>query len=336
MLEQSKYYWIEEEREGGINIELSSDLDLVIDPLALGMLQNNIFEYLLPVKIEYRENKASFHYFSPSLLRLENKEEPWDKRSFLDFLKNLRALCKEMDSYFLDPHTLALEPGLIFFEKKRIRAIALPYQLSEGGPLDLGPLLKGIVISSRFDRDRDSTYLTNLLNQIHGSGVFDLKELEIYLQSEENFVLSREERVSPGKSEAKDKHRPSFSAENNFSSAMALPSEKGNSFEEENSFEDENNEHFLSAPCFDEEKSLPGNSHCPEDLLELDEPIRPIRKSRERRRKKDKKNASSIEEEDQAEEKESTALEDSPSISFFYLMRHFSKKNLDLYKRKNP
>lgn len=330
MLEQSKYYWIEEEREGGINIELSSDLDLVIDPLALGMLQNNLFDYLLPLKIEYLENKASFHYFSSSLVRLENREESWNKRSFLDFLKNLRALCKEMDSYFLDPHTLALEPGLIFFEKNRIRGIALPYQLSEGSPLDLGPLLKGIVISSRFDRDRDSSYLTNLLNQIHGSGVFDLKELEIYLQSEENSVLSREEQVSPGKSEAKEKYRPSFSVEKNFSSAMALPSEK------ENSFEEENNEHFLSAPCLDEEKSLPGNSLCPEDLLELDEPIHPIRKSRERQRKKAKKNASSIEEEDQAEEKESSALEDSPSISFFYLMRHFSKKNLDLYKRKNP
>lgn len=330
MLEQSKYYWIEEEREGGLNIELSSDRDLVIDPLALGMLQNNLFDYLLPLKIEYRENKASFHYFSSSLLRLENREEPWNKKSFLEFLKNLRALCKEMDSYFLDPHTLALEPGLIFFEKKRIRGIALPYQFSEEGPLDLGPLLKGIVISSRFDREGETAYLTNLLNQIHGAGVFNLKELEIYLQSEEKSDLSREGPISPERSEVKKKPWPFAPAEKNFSPAMALSSE------EEDFFEEEKKEHLLPAPFLDEEKSSSENVLCPEDLLELDEPIGTIRKSRERRRKRAKKNSSPMEEENQAKGKESSALEASPSISFFYLMRHFSKKNLDLYKRKKP
>lgn len=302
MYEPSEYYWIEEKKGQGTSIEISSDGKLEIDPLALGMMQNNHFAFLLPVTMECQDQRVSFHYCASSST-VEDWEKAWERKSFLTFLNGLIQLFKEMDSYFLDPHSLALERGLIFFDGEKIQGVALPYQFSADAPVDLGPFLKQIIISSRFDQQCDSFYLTNLLNQINGSQPFDQRELERYLQNEENAEAGKKEIRS--KKEKNKKVNRSFTSQKNRS-----PLPGSSRLDKELLLEEFSDQVFQ------------GNEDIKKELspsLEVNKPVKELFLEP----KKEKNPAPSP-----------LPVEEPETISFFYLMKHFSQKNLARYQEQ--
>lgn len=206
-----KSYILEEENRKYLVYE--PDNDDTLDKVAMGMLENNEIDGLIPFTINGIDDKIIVRYDVTGLSQFsEMLGDCLKKEKILDVLEQILDVYSEVEKYLIESESIILDYEKIFYKKEngKLFFIVSPVADKNTGNPELKVFLKNYICQVRFDSTENCDYIGKMLGYLNSSSVFSETDFKYILDSQ---FESKHQEVTPEKitvSESEEIHVPEY------------------------------------------------------------------------------------------------------------------------------
>lgn len=302
-----------------------------IDTMTLGMLTNNKIPGLVPttftqmdkdkyIKLNVSAKVSASQFLSGTVKR----------KQLLGMFRGITEAMVAAEDYMLDKNDICLNADYIFADVSTCDSllICLPVKASDGGsPLaetaekNEGPVefFRNIMFTTRFDRTEDCGYVAGIMNYLNTTSVTDMRDMKQILDG-----LDRQTTETPlTPVQGQMMAQPSGQS---YSQSMQQPA--GQPFDPAQPFE--------QVPSFGQAQLFEQSRSDAQDMVAVGNVVpmpagKPVQNpSGTVSPKKAKSTAKKAEKSNQEKQPENPA-DNTPEMTFMYLMQHYSKENKAIY-----
>lgn len=169
------------------DIVIVKEADEILDTIALKVIQNDLPDFLLPIRSLNINNKTELRYEMGNKLSLKYKDLDFNKAKFLQFCMDLLMPFMECGDWFLDYHYICVDEDFVFVDKARNKVQFLYIPLSDFRNSDDEIIHFMKTILNKVSLSDGNDFLVKLY-QAFGRGNIVLKE--IYEMIKEEFLHS--------------------------------------------------------------------------------------------------------------------------------------------------
>ncbi len=149
-----------------------------LDPLALSMLSNNEFNCLIQIEADYGSEGLTLNYDLEGLSPIE-KGRLWDEEKLIKLIRFMKETLDEAEIFLIRGEDLSWSLDNIYMSDKGFKFLYLPILgvKKEG----IGDCLRNLIALSRFDPEKSTSLLREILNGMEEGDFNDGKGLARFL-----------------------------------------------------------------------------------------------------------------------------------------------------------
>lgn len=302
-----------------------------IDTMTLGMLTNNKIPGLVPTTFTQMDKDKYIKFnVSAKVSASQFLSGTVKRKQLLGMFRGITEAMVAAEDYMLDKNDICLNADYIFADVSTCDSllICLPVKASDGGsPLaetaekNEGPVefFRNIMFTTRFDRTEDCGYVAGIMNYLNTTSVTDMRDMKQILDG-----LDRQTTETPlTPVQGQMMAQPSGQS---YSQSMQQPA--GQPFDPAQPFE--------QVPSFGQAQLFEQSRSDAQDMVAVGNVVpmpagKPVQNpSGTVSPKKTKSTAKKAEKSNQEKQPENPA-DNTPEMTFMYLMQHYSKENKAIY-----
>ncbi len=302
-----------------------------IDTMTLGMLTNNKIPGLVPTTFTQMDKDKYIKFnVSAKVSASQFLSGTVKRKQLLGMFRGITEAMVAAEDYMLDKNDICLNADYIFADVSTCDSllICLPVKASDGGsPLaetaekNEGPVefFRNIMFTTRFDRTEDCGYVAGIMNYLNTTSVTDMRDMKQILDG-----LDRQTTETPlTPVQGQMMAQPSGQS---YSQSMQQPA--GQPFDPAQPFE--------QVPSFGQAQLFEQSRSDAQDMVAVGNVVpmpagKPVQNpSGTVSPKKAKSTAKKAEKSNQEKQPENPA-DNTPEMTFMYLMQHYSKENKAIY-----
>lgn len=302
-----------------------------IDTMTLGMLTNNKIPGLVPTTFTQMDKDKYIKFnVSAKVSASQFLSGTVKRKQLLGMFRGITEAMVAAEDYMLDKNDICLNADYIFADVSTCDSllICLPVKASDGGsPLaetaekNEGPVefFRNIMFTTRFDRTEDCGYVAGIMNYLNTTSVTDMRDMKQILDG-----LDRQTTETPlTPVQGQMMAQPSGQS---YSQSMQQPA--GQPFDPAQPFE--------QVPSFGQAQLFEQSRSDVQDMVAVGNVVpmpagKPVQNpSGTVSPKKAKSTAKKAEKSNQEKQPENPA-DNTPEMTFMYLMQHYSKENKAIY-----
>lgn len=302
-----------------------------IDTMTLGMLTNNKIPGLVPTTFTQMDKDKYIKFnVSAKVSASQFLSGTVKRKQLLGMFRGITEAMVAAEDYMLDKNDICLNADYIFADVSTCDSllICLPVKASDGGsPLaetaekNEGPVefFRNIMFTTRFDRTEDCGYVAGIMNYLNTTSVTDMRDMKQILDG-----LDRQTTETPlTPVQGQMMAQPSGQS---YSQSMQQPA--GQLFDPAQPFE--------QVPSFGQAQLFEQSRSDAQDMVAVGNVVpmpagKPVQNpSGTVSPKKAKSTAKKAEKSNQEKQPENPA-DNTPEMTFMYLMQHYSKENKAIY-----
>lgn len=302
-----------------------------IDTMTLGMLTNNKIPGLVPTTFTQMDKDKYIKFnVSAKVSASQFLSGTVKRKQLLGMFRGITEAMVAAEDYMLDKNDICLNADYIFADVSTCDSllICLPVKASDGGsPLaetaekNEGPVefFRNIMFTTRFDRTEDCGYVAGIMNYLNTTSVTDMRDMKQILDG-----LDRQTTETPlTPVQGQMMAQPSGQS---YSQSMQQPA--GQPFDPAQPFE--------QVPSFGQAQLFEQSRSDAQDMVAVGNVVpmpagKPVQNpSGTVSPKKEKSTAKKAEKSNQEKQPENPA-DNTPEMTFMYLMQHYSKENKAIY-----
>lgn len=302
-----------------------------IDTMTLGMLTNNKIPGLVPTTFTQMDKDKYIKFnVSAKVSASQFLSGTVKRKQLLGMFREITEAMVAAEDYMLDKNDICLNADYIFADVSTCDSllICLPVKASDGGsPLaetaekNEGPVefFRNIMFTTRFDRTEDCGYVAGIMNYLNTTSVTDMRDMKQILDG-----LDRQTTETPlTPVQGQMMAQPSGQS---YSQSMQQPA--GQPFDPAQPFE--------QVPSFGQAQLFEQSRSDAQDMVAVGNVVpmpagKPVQNpSGTVSPKKAKSTAKKAEKSNQEKQPENPA-DNTPEMTFMYLMQHYSKENKAIY-----
>lgn len=302
-----------------------------IDTMTLGMLTNNKIPGLVPTTFTQMDKDKYIKFnVSAKVSASQFLSGTVKRKQLLGMFRGITEAMVAAEDYMLDKNDICLNADYIFADVSTCDSllICLPVKASDGGsPLaetaekNEGPVefFRNIMFTTRFDRTEDCGYVAGIMNYLNTTSVTDMRDMKQILDG-----LDRQTTETPlTPVQGQMMAQPSGQS---YSQSMQQPA--GQPFDPAQPFE--------QVPSFGQAQLFEQSRSDAQDMVAVGNVVpmpagKPVQNpSSTVSPKKAKSTAKKAEKSNQEKQPENPA-DNTPEMTFMYLMQHYSKENKAIY-----
>lgn len=166
-----------------------------MENVALGMLEQNEMQCLLPFRLMRHDREQCFRYEAESGIPLKEwMSNVHDKKEILEVLEKVAQMEEELESYLMEPDHLCTQAEFILLNEKQCRMAYIPVVDYREGKL-LG-VVQYILNGVNYALDEDYAYIYDLLNAFSRGDIQNCTELKKWVR-----MLAQGEKLPQPKTE---------------------------------------------------------------------------------------------------------------------------------------
>lgn len=206
-----KSYILEEENRKYLVYE--PDNNDTLDKVAMGMLENNEIDGLIPFTINGIDDKIIVRYDVTGLSQFsEMLGDCLKKEKILDVLEQVLDVYSEVEKYLIESESIILDYEKIFYNKEngKLFFVVSPVAGKNTGNPELKVFLKNYICQVRFDSTENCDYIGKMLGYLNSSSDFSVTDFKYILDSQ---FESKHQEAMPEKitvSESDEIHVPEY------------------------------------------------------------------------------------------------------------------------------
>ncbi len=302
-----------------------------IDTMTLGMLTNNKIPGLVPTTFTQMDKDKYIKFnVSAKVSASQFLSGTVKRKQLLGMFRGITEAMVAAEDYMLDKNDICLNADYIFADVSTCDSllICLPVKASDGGsPLaetaekNEGPVefFRNIMFTTRFDRTEDCGYVAGIMNYLNTTSVTDMRDMKQILDG-----LDRQTTETPlTPVQGQMMAQPSGQS---YSQSMQQPA--GQPFDPAQPFEQVPS--FGQAQLFEQSRSDAQDMVAVGNVVPMPAGKPAQNPSGTVSPKKAKSTAKKAEKSNQEKQPENPA-DNTPEITFMYLMQHYSKENKAIY-----
>lgn len=302
-----------------------------IDTMTLGMLTNNKIPGLVPTTFTQMDKDKYIKFnVSAKVSASQFLSGTVKRKQLLGMFRGITEAMVAAEDYMLDKNDICLNADYIFADVSTCDSllICLPVKASDGGsPLaetaekneGLVEFFRNIMFTTRFDRTEDCGYVAGIMNYLNTTSVTDMRDMKQILDG-----LDRQTTETPlTPVQGQMMAQPSGQS---YSQSMQQPA--GQPFDPAQPFE--------QVPSFGQAQLFEQSRSDAQDMVAVGNVVpmpagKPVQNpSGTVSPKKAKSTAKKAEKSNQEKQPENPA-DNTPEMTFMYLMQHYSKENKAIY-----
>lgn len=302
-----------------------------IDTMTLGMLTNNKIPGLVPTTFTQMDKDKYIKFnVSAKVSASQFLSGTVKRKQLLGMFRGITEAMVAAEDYMLDKNDICLNADYIFADVSTCDSllICLPVKASDGGsPLaetaekNEGPVefFRNIMFTTRFDRTEDCGYVAGIMNYLNTTSVTDMRDMKQILDG-----LDRQTTETPlTPVQGQMMAQPGGQS---YGQSMQQPA--GQLFDQAQSFE--------QVPSFGQAQLFEQSRSDAQDMVAVGNVVpmpagKPVQNpSGTVSPKKAKSTAKKAEKSNQEKQPENPA-DNTPEMTFMYLMQHYSKENKAIY-----
>lgn len=302
-----------------------------IDTMTLGMLTNNKIPGLVPTTFTQMDKDKYIKFnVSAKVSASQFLSGTVKRKQLLGMFRGITEAMVAAEDYMLDKNDICLNADYIFADVSTCDSllICLPVKASDGGsPLaetaekNEGPVefFRNIMFTTRFDRTEDCGYVAGIMNYLNTTSVTDMRDMKQILDG-----LDRQTTETPlTPVQGQMMAQPGGQS---YSQSMQQPA--GQPFDPAQPFE--------QVPSFGQAQLFEQSRSDAQDMVAVGNVVpmpagKPVQNpSGTVSPKKAKSTAKKAEKSNQEKQPENPA-DNTPEMTFMYLMQHYSKENKAIY-----
>lgn len=302
-----------------------------IDTMTLGMLTNNKIPGLVPTTFTQMDKDKYIKFnVSAKVSASQFLSGTVKRKQLLGMFRGITEAMVAAEDYMLDKNDICLNADYIFADVSTCDSllICLPVKASDGGsPLaetaekNEGPVefFRNIMFTTRFDRTEDCGYVAGIMNYLNTTSVTDMRDMKQILDG-----LDRQTTETPlTPVQGQMMAQPSGQS---YNQSMQQPA--GQPFDPAQPFE--------QVPSFGQAQLFEQSRSDAQDMVAVGNVVpmpagKPVQNpSGTVSPKKAKSTAKKAEKSNQEKQPENPA-DNTPKMTFMYLMQHYSKENKAIY-----
>ena len=163
------------------------DVSDKIDTIAVGMLENNIIDGIIPFSISQFDDKITIRYDITQFITMsELIDEYMSREKILSVIDNILSVYSGVEDYFIESESLQLDCDKIFYTKKdeSVHMICLPVMNKNIGNPDLNVFLKSLICRLKFDSTENCDYIGKMLGYLNSSNDFIVSDFVYIVDSQ--------------------------------------------------------------------------------------------------------------------------------------------------------
>lgn len=302
-----------------------------IDTMTLGMLTNNKIPGLVPTTFTQMDKDKYIKFnVSAKVSASQFLSGTVKRKQLLGMFRGITEAMVAAEDYMLDKNDICLNADYIFADVSTCDSllICLPVKASDGGsPLaetaekNEGPVefFRNIMFTTRFDRTEDCGYVAGIMNYLNTTSVTDMRDMKQILDG-----LDRQTTETPlTPVQGQMMAQPSGQS---YSQSMQQPA--GQPFDPAQPFE--------QVPSFGQAQLFEQSRSDAQDMVAVGNVVpmpagKPVQNPSGTVSPKKAKSTAKKEEKSNQEKQPENPADNTPEMTFMYLMQHYSKENKAIY-----
>lgn len=302
-----------------------------IDTMTLGMLTNNKIPGLVPTTFTQMDKDKYIKFnVSAKVSASQFLSGTVKRKQLLGMFRGITEAMVAAEDYMLDKNDICLNADYIFADVSTCDSllICLPVKASDGGsPLaetaekNEGPVefFRNIMFTTRFDQTEDCNYVARIMNYLNTTSVPDMRDMKQMLDG-----LDRQTTETPlTPVQGQMMAQPGGQS---YGQSMQQPA--GQLFDQAQSFEQVQS--FGQAQSYEQSRSAAQDMAAVGNVVPMPAGKPVQNPSGTVSPKKAKSTAKKAEKSNQEKQPENPA-DNTPEMTFMYLMQHYSKENKAIY-----
>ncbi len=172
----------------GVNTYLTYKIseEDIVDSLSLGMLTNNKIPGVADVLFTQMNDDRYLKYNISSRISVKQFFEGIvTKKRFLSVLSGIAGALIAAEEYMVDPSLFILNPDYIYTDASTCKTllICLPIEKRSFEHGDIQSLVRSIVFSTQYDQSENCDYVPKMINYLNGSASFSISDFKRFVDS---------------------------------------------------------------------------------------------------------------------------------------------------------
>lgn len=172
----------------GVNTYLTYKIseEDIVDSLSLGMLTNNKIPGVADVLFTQMNDDRYLKYNISSRISVKQFFEGIvTKKRFLSVLSGIAGALIAAEEYMVDPSLFILNPDYIYTDASTCKTllICLPIEKRSFEQGDIQSLVRSIVFSTQYDQSENCDYVPKMINYLNGSASFSISDFKRFVDS---------------------------------------------------------------------------------------------------------------------------------------------------------
>lgn len=164
-----------------------ADVSDKIDTIAVGMIENNIIDGIIPFSISQFDDKITIRYDVTQFITMsELIDEYMSREKILSVIDSILSVYSGVEDYFIEFESLQLDCDKIFYRKKddSVHMICLPVMNKNIGNPQLNVFLKSFICRLKFDSTENCDYIGKMLGYLNSSTDFLVSDFVYIVDSQ--------------------------------------------------------------------------------------------------------------------------------------------------------
>ncbi len=180
-----------------------ADVSDMIDTIAVGMIENNIIDGIIPFSISQFDDRITIRYDITKYITMSDLiDEYMSRDKILSVIDGLLSVYSNVEDYFIEPESLQLDCDKIFYTKQdnSVHMICLPVMNKNIGNPELNVFLKSFICRLKFDSTENCDYIGKMLGYLNSSNDFIVSDFVYIVDSQKKPgipVLFNTDQTSP-------------------------------------------------------------------------------------------------------------------------------------------
>lgn len=196
----------------GVNTYLTYKIgeEDIVDSLSLGMITNNKIPGVADVLFtQMNEDRYLKYNISSKISVKQFFEGVVTKKRFLSVLSGIAGALIAAEEYMVDPSLFILNPDYIYADVSTCKTllVCLPIEKRTFEHGDIQSLVRSIVLSTQYDQSENCDYVPKMITYLNGSASFSISDFKRFVDSininvgaDSTYVIPRNSQENKGKS----------------------------------------------------------------------------------------------------------------------------------------
>lgn len=178
-----------------------------LDPIALSMLSNNRFQYLIELNLAWTRDGVRISFDDNKLSHIQDGVL-WKGNDLIDLIIFMEAACREAEIFLISSNDISWSLNNIFKSEDGYKILYLPIIKEEKQSMD--KFIRKLIALSRFDPKESSDILRNVLNELEEGTFNDLNSLSKFIHRLKNGIKEQTKVIEDSRYENLDQDEKNY------------------------------------------------------------------------------------------------------------------------------